>query len=226
MQQLSKKQHLDEKRESLVERRKRLLKHFTEAAEKGRSRHMKSLCRSIQQMNEFLDTLEKIKSETKPIPDPSIRRYSVSSLFLHECFKHLTADRDEQFVFITGPEMDGVLVLDQRIEFQHQKRNLVGVEGNTLSTHRLLIKLEQFGHRFLAHFHSHPGNGLESTHPSGTDEGYQRRLESAGYPTVAAIFSRDGYIRFFRLDNNCEVKIHGKGVQSLGNHIYKLTQLD
>ena len=226
MQQIGKKPHLDEKRESLVEKRKRLLKHFTEATENGRSRHMKSLCRSLQQTNEFLDTLDRIKSETKPIPDPSIRRYSVSSLFLHECFKHLTADRDEQFVFITGPEMDGVLVLDQKIEFQHQKRNLVGVEGNTIATHRLLIKLEQFGHRLLAHFHSHPGNGLESTRPSGTDERFQRRLETAGYPTVAAIFSRDGYIRFLRLDNNCEITIHGKGVQNLENHTYKLTQLD
>jgi hypothetical protein len=226
MQQIGKKPHLDEKRESLVERRKRLLKHFTEATEKGRAYHMKSLCRSLQQTNEFLETLDKIKSETKPLPDPSVRRYSVSSLFLHECFKHLTADRDEQFVFITGPEMDGVLVLDQKIEFQHQKRSLVGVEGNTNATHRILIKLEQFGHRLLAHFHSHPGNGLESTRPSGTDEGFQRRLETAGYPTVAAIFSRDGYIRFLRLDNKCEITIHGKGVQNLGNHTYKLTQFD
>jgi len=226
MQQLTRRPHLEEKRESLVERRKRLLKHFIEAAEKGWSRHMKSLCRSIQEVSEFLDSLERIKAETKPIPDPSIRRYSVSSYFLHECLQHLTADRNEQFIFITGLEIDGVLVLDQKIEFQHQKRNIVGVEGNTNATHRLLIKLEQFGHRLLAHFHSHPGNGPESTRPSGIDEGFQRRLESAGYPTVAAIFSRDGYIRFFRLDDNCEIRIHGTGVQNLGNHTYKLTQLD
>jgi hypothetical protein len=217
---------LEEKRESLVEKRKRLLKHFTAAAENGQSQRMKGLCRRLEQTNEFLSTLDKIQAETKPIPDPSVRHYSVSSFFLQECFKHLTADREEQFVFITGPEMDGMLVLDQKIEFEHQKRSLVGVVGNMSATHRLLIKLEQFGHRLLAHFHSHPGNGLESTRPSGTDEGFQRRLETAGYPTVAAIFSRDGYIRFFRLDNNFEVTIHGKGVQSLGNYTYKLTQLD
>ena len=62
MQQIGKKPHLDEKRESLVEKRKRLLKHFTEAVENGRSRHMKSLCRSIEQTNEFLDTLDRIQA--------------------------------------------------------------------------------------------------------------------------------------------------------------------
>ena len=28
------------------------------------------------------------------------------------------------------------------------------------------FKLEQFGHKFLAHFHSHPGNGPDATCPS------------------------------------------------------------
>ena len=76
-----------------------------------------------------------------------------------------------------------------------------------------IIKLEQFGHRLLAHFHSHPGNGIEANRPSGTNTGFQKRLEDAGYPAVAAIFSRDGYVRFFRLDDDLEIEIYGSGVE-------------
>lgn len=152
-----------------------------------------------------------------------LRRYAVSSLFLHECFKALTADRDEQFFFITGAIVDGTNVLDQRLEFKHTKRSMVSVVGNQADTHRLLIKLEQFGHRLLAHFHSHPGDGLDATRPSGTDTGFQKRLEDAGYPTVAAIFSRDGYIRFFRLDDDLEIEIYGSGVEQHGKNRFRLT---
>ena len=151
--------------------------------------------------------------------------FAVSSLFLHECFQQLTADHHEQFFFVTGAEVDGVMVLDQKLEFAHQRRTMMGVEGQVGSTHRLLIKLEQFGHRLLAHFHSHPGRGVASTGPSGTDEQFQRRLEQAGYPTVAAIFSRDGFVRFFRLEGECELHVHGAGVEDLGQHMYRLTAL-
>ena len=75
-------------------------------------------------------------------------------MFLHESFKKLTTDQDEEFFFITGNEIDGVFVLDQWAEFAHQKRSMMGVTGDTRATHKLLIKLEQFGHRLLAHFHA------------------------------------------------------------------------
>lgn len=121
--------------------------------------------------------------------------------------------------------MNGRHVLDQRLEFSHSKRNIVGVIGNQADTHRLLIKFEQFGYRLLAHFHSHPGNGFQATKPSGTDTGFQKRLENAGYPTVAAIFSRDGYIRFFRLDDDFEVQIYGTGVEQHDKNAFRLTDL-
>ncbi|MFY9607380.1 MAG: hypothetical protein WAU45_02035 [Blastocatellia bacterium] len=121
--------------------------------------------------------------------------------------------------------MAGTYVLDQILEFKHAKRNVVGVVGNQADTHRLLIKLERFGHRLLAHFHSHPGNGPDATRPSGTDTGFQKRLEDAGYPAVAAIFSRDGYIRFFRLDDDLEIEIYGSGVEQHGKNNFRLTAL-
>lgn len=216
--------HLEDKRTALIDRREKLLGRFDRAARERKG--TKRLEREIQKVNEFLESLDRIEGETMPKPAAGLRRYAVSSLFLHESFKKLTADHDEQFFFITGSEIDGVLVLDQWAEFAHQKRTMMGVTADTRATHNLLIKLERFKHRLLAHFHSHPGTGAEATHPSGTDENFQKRLESAGHVAAMAIFSRDGFVRFVRLDNNLEIEIYGEGVQKHEAGIYRLTNLD
>jgi hypothetical protein len=223
-----KDQTLDQVRtekERLERKRQLLLTSFSKAASTGKQRRLSQLFIKIRQTNEFLAALAHI--EQNFVPDPGHRRFAVSSLFLHESFRKLTLDEDEEFFFITGNEIDGVLVLDQWAEFAHQKRSIVGVTADTRSTHRLLIKLEQFGHRLLAHFHSHPGNGAEATRPSGIDENFQRRLESAGHVAIMAIFSRDGFIRFVRLDQNVDdVEIYGSGVEKHAPGIYRLTNLN
>ena len=216
--------HLEVKRTALVDRREKLLARFEKAARERKG--TKRLEREIQKVNEFLESLHRIEAETAATPEAGLRRYAVSSLFLHESFKKLTADQDEQFFFITGSEVEGVLVLDQWAEFAHQKRSMMGVTADTRSTHSLLIKLERFKHRLLAHFHSHPGNGAEATRPSGTDENFQKRLESAGHVAAMAIFSRDGFVRFLRLDNNLEIEIYGEGAERHAPGIYRLTNLD
>jgi hypothetical protein len=208
------------RQERLLRRRQGLLTKFEQAA-RGNKRHkMRRFHRELQHVAECLTILG--RQTTKALRP----RFVISSMFLEQCFKDLTADEHEQFFFITGAEVDGVGVLDQKIEFTHQRRTMLGVTGNQSATHRLLIRLEQFGHRLLGHFHSHPGLGLSSTQPSGTDEAFQRRLETAGYPTVAAIFSRDGFVRFFRLAGEFELAIHGEGVEDLGEHTYRLTSID
>jgi hypothetical protein len=215
--------HLEEKRAALIDRREKLIARFDKAA-RGR----KSLVRlftDIHKTNDFLESLDKIAAEAAEAKSGP-RRYAVSSLFLHESFKKLTSDQDEQFFFITGSEVEGVLVLDQWAEFAHQKRTMMGVTADTRSTHSLLIKLEQFRHRLLGHFHSHPGNGAEATQPSGTDTGFQKRLENAGHVAVMAIFSRDGFVRFVRLDKNCEIEIYGEGVKNHAPGIYQLTNIN
>jgi hypothetical protein len=216
---------LEQEKDSLLEQRKELVILFVEAVQHKKPGKMDRAFRLLRQTNQFLNCLERIDSAMPEKKQNTRRQYAVSSLFLHECFKALTADRDEQFFFITGTVVNGTHVLDQRLEFRHSKRNVVGVVGNQSDTHRLLIKLEQFGHRLLAHFHSHPGNGLEAIRPSGTDTGFQKRLEDAGYPSVAAIFSRDGYIRFFRLDDDLEIEIYGSGVEQHGKNSFRLTAI-
>jgi hypothetical protein len=211
-------------RQRLVRKRETLLETFTKAAVAGRPKRLSELFIKICQTNEFLKSLDQIDSKKELAPGR--RRYAVSSLFLHESFTKLTADQDEEFFFITGNEVGDVFVLDQWAEFAHQKRSMVGVTADTRSTHKLLIKLEQFGHRLLAHFHSHPGKGPDSTNPSGIDENFQRRLESAGHVAVMAIFSRDGFVRFVRLDKNIEIEIYGEGVEQHAPGIFRLINVD
>lgn len=220
------KPHLEQKRDRLLERRDRLLKEFSEVAQSGRrSRRLGSLFERINRTNEFLKALNTIEKEIRPPEAAGRCRYAVSSLFLHQCFKDLTADANEQFFFITGSVVGGVHVLDQKAEFEHQRRTAVGVVGQPGATHKLLIKLEQFGHRLLGSFHSHPGKGPGATRPSGTDENFQRRLETGGHLAVAAVFSRDGYVRFFRMDKEPEIEIYGAGVEKHGSNVYRLTNI-
>ena len=214
--------HLEEKRKALVEKREKLIGRFNEAARARKN--TARISTEVRRTNDFLESLDRIVAENIK-PDNAPRRYAISSLFLHESFKKLTADQDEQFFFITGAEVEGVLVLDQWAEFAHQRRNRLSVVADMPSTHNLLIKLEQFRHKFLAHFHSHPGNGADATNPSGTDKNFQKRLESGGHVAVMAIFSRDGFVRFIRLDQNFEIEIYGEGVENHAPGIYRLTNL-
>lgn len=215
--------HINEKKKALTEKREKLIGKFGDAV---RARKPAApIEAAIRRTNEFLESLDRIIEENTRTPDLP-RRYAVSSLFLHECFKKLTADPDEQFFFITGSEIEGIHVLDQCAEFAHQRRSRIGVVAEMPATHNLLIKLEQFGHKFLAHFHSHPGNGPGATHPSGTDENFQQRLEKGGHLALMAIFSRDGYVRFVRLDRNFELEIYGEGVENYASNIYRLKNTD
>jgi hypothetical protein len=218
--------NIESQRQQLVKKREALLTAFSKAAATGKQKRLAALFLKIRQTNDFLKSLEEIEKAAPPPLEPGRRRYAVSTLFLHESFKKLTADRDEEFFFITGNVVGEVFVLDQWAEFAHQKRTMLGVTADTRSTHKLLIKLEQFGHRLLAHFHSHPGSGAEATHPSGIDENFQRRLESAGHVAVMAIFSRDGFIRFVRLDQDIDIEIYGQGVEKHAPGIYHLTNLN
>ena len=219
-------EHLETERQRMLKKRQAFVEEFTKAATSHSQKRLSTLFVKIRQTNHFLASLDKIEAGSTSEQGSGPRRYAISSLFLHESFRLLTADQNEQFFFITGSEVEGVLVLDQRAEFAHEKRTTMGVTGDLRATHKLLIKLEQFGHRLLGHFHSHPGEGEDATRPSGTDHNFQKRLEDAGHIAVMAIFSRDGYIRFIRLDHNLEIEVHGDGIEKHASGVYRLTSID
>src|SRR5262249_37181546 len=103
-----KTKYLEERRRALTEKREKLLGRFSTSARAGKS--TARTCTEIRRVNDFLATLDQIVEENTPKPG-EIKRYAVSSLFLHDCFQKLTADPDEQFFFITGSEVEHVYVL-------------------------------------------------------------------------------------------------------------------
>src|SRR5882724_1627677 len=121
---------LEHERDLLLVQRGELLLSFVEAAQQKKPSKMGRVFQRLRQTNDFLNCLERIDKAMDEKTRDAGRQYTVSSLFLHECYKALTADRDEQFFFLTGAIVGGVNVLDQRLEFKHSKRNIVGVVGN------------------------------------------------------------------------------------------------
>ena len=116
---------LDAKRHELIERRETLIHQLGQAARCLEDDLARQKLEHVERANEFIATLDGLAREAREARER--RRYVVSSLFLHESFKKLTADQDEQFFFVTGTEIGGALVLDQWAEFAHQKRSMMGV---------------------------------------------------------------------------------------------------
>jgi hypothetical protein len=148
--------------------------------------------------------------------------YVVSTLFLRECHEYLVRDPREDMHFVTGAEFGRCRVLERRVTFEKEARSAVGVSGNPMSTHAVLVGLEGHGHRLTAWMHSHPGQGAHATCPSSIDRGHQARLERGRCPAIGAIFSRDGYVRFFSNHTPFVVHIYGKGIEKTNAYIYKL----
>lgn len=211
-------------REKLLAKRQEYLAALQRAVEANRQKKITRCMIRIQRTVALLKLFDDLGAAK--VTPPTGRRYAVSSWFLHESFRKLTADQDEQLFFVTGTEVENTLVLDQWVELVHEKRTFVGVTAEMTLSHRLLIKLEQFGHKLLASFHSHPGKGAGSTSPSGIDTAFQTRLEAGGHIAAMAIFSRDGFVRFLRIDDTCEVQIYGEGVENHGRNLFRLTQVD
>src|SRR5690349_13855927 len=99
-----KTKHLEHKRKALIQKREDLIGNFGQAA-RGH-KEVERIVGDIALTNDFLESLENIATENEPDATRP-RRYTVSSFFLHESFKKLTADADEQFFFITGSEVEG-----------------------------------------------------------------------------------------------------------------------
>lgn len=148
--------------------------------------------------------------------------YVVSSLFLEDSYRYLVKDPSEDAHYVTGSEFADHRVLERLIGFNKLKRTPGGVVGDPASTQRVLIGLASKGHRLTGWFHSHPGCGPWATVPSGIDRAHQTLLETGEYPAIGAVFSRDGYVRFFSNRVPFTVEVHGKGVRRIDSRVYKL----
>ncbi len=152
--------------------------------------------------------------------------YLTSTPFLVAAYRVLTRTRNEHLAYATGPE-DGkrLFTLTRLVCFRLAERSVAHASPEPVSQIKALTELDEKGERLLATLHSHPGTGVNATSPSSVDLPTQNRLERAGYPTISAIFSRDGFVRFFSVDRRFTVNVSGTGNRKIGEQLFQLTDL-
>lgn len=158
----------------------------------------------------------------KPAKFPDYK-YVVSSRLLYECFHYLNQDKcNESLVDVSGIRFNEAYVMMERMEcVEHDTRNSVYARSNLMSTYRTLMRIDSYGGLLAGVFHIHPGKGPGSIDPSATDINDQARREKMGMKAIGAIFSRDGYFRFFSKDLGFNVEVVGKGVKRHGRYLYQ-----
>jgi hypothetical protein len=175
------------------------------------------------EVRRVLHAAEALGRGTAPEPERAETLYLVGASFLKSTFETLTATPDEHLVYATGPE-DGkqAFALSQLVTFKLAEQTAVSAAPDPASQAEALTELDRRGERLLAVLHSHPGYGADRTAPSPDDRLTQEGLERMGYPAIGAIFSRDGFIRFFSVNRRFRVAVSGTGVERAGDHIYHL----
>jgi hypothetical protein len=155
---------------------------------------------------------------------PENATYLVSSLFLHENYDLMKNDTIETFYYVTGPEIDGIRILDRIEKFGYEERNGAFAKAVTLDSTRKLIKLDEHDHRLWGYFHSHLEPGVSGTNPSFIDLRFRDLLDRGGHKAIGVIFSRDSFIRFFSA-KPFRVIIYGKGVEKINEELYHLVKV-
>jgi proteasome lid subunit RPN8/RPN11 len=145
----------------------------------------------------------------------------MSSLFLDHCYRYLTKTPAENLHLVTGIITDGAFVLNEMVHLPNVRRAFAGASAGPAETGKGLLLMQEYGLRCTALFHSHPGRGAQSTVPSGTDLRNQRTWEKA-YPLIGAVFSQDGYVRFFASSGRPKVYVLGRKVSKIDENLYKI----
>ncbi|MFA5143757.1 MAG: hypothetical protein WC522_06290 [Candidatus Omnitrophota bacterium] len=197
----------------------------------------KKFDQEIEAYQKETESLIKFKTQLKDLTrnfisslEPKlVLRYRTGSLFIKECAQYLTSSSEEVIHLVSGIELEKDSFLLDRLEKVEYRASMVGAKADIQDLFKKLIELdEKYGHLLLAVFHSHPFKGIAGTCPSGIDRNLQNGIEASGYKTIQAIFSRDGYIRFFSNKLDFEIEVYGKGVEKIseqGNEkVFKLIE--
>lgn len=155
--------------------------------------------------------------------------YCVSSAVLHECYRYLMQkkpgmdEEPEWMLAVTGLRIGPFLTLEHWLEFKLSLQSQARAVADMTEFTHLMLKLDEFGQALHAIFHSHRFKG--PPRPSGIDLNLQETLEHASYPAIQAVFSQDGYVRFFAHDRPFEMLVYGREVQKNERFLYRLNQI-
>ena len=178
----------------------------------------------FHQLREALATLTQSEGA-----NPLRSVYLISSSFLRDAFRAVTKTRNEDLVYVTGPE-DGkrLFALTRLVTFNLAERSIAHAIPEHRSQLRALMRLDKSEERLLATFHSHPGKGARATKPSPTDMSTQHGLEKNGYPAIGAIFSRDGYVRFYSANRLFRVAMSGARIaaEQADDNLFRICDIE
>jgi len=176
---------------------------------------------------------EIMQPDQRAQPPAEILYYATDSLFLHECYQYLFQDMtktsDSRFVgelewacLVTGPRIGNIRVLDRLVPVQIAYQSAGGVRLSADSLRQTLMSLQESGHSLYGVFHSHRMNGPHGATPSPIDLNAQKNILEAAYPAIQAIFTKDGYLRFFSYERAFEIEVYGKGVIHINEKLFQL----
>lgn len=156
--------------------------------------------------------------------ESKLLHYRVGSRFLRDNYEVFCRSEKESVHLITGVETGSLNHLDEKLILKHEVRELVEAKilDNEINTNLQNLHFE--GYKLFGCFHVHPGQGIGSTYPSSIDMELIDRFEAGKYKTVSAIFSRDGFIRFFA-PFPFKIHIFGKGVRKINEELYCLVKI-
>jgi hypothetical protein len=157
--------------------------------------------------------------------------YRISSAKLAEAHAYLTQPAPgkvgvvEWMLAVTGLKLDnGAYTLEDLLPIRQELQETTGAAFDMTHFLEAAKTLYEHGLKLHAVFHSHPTRGVPRE--SSIDRRLQEQLEAAGYPAIQAVFSQDGYVRFFSNQRPFTIIIHGKGVQQhvADPQVYRITQ--
>lgn len=179
-----------------------------------------------------------VPAETAPVPaegvasqDPAgVHGYCISASTLAEAHTFLTqhlpgVNREPEWMLaVTGVKVGAMHTLERLIEVKLASQSFGQASFDMQDFTRIAVMLHDYGQALHCIFHTHRFPG--PPHPSATDIRLQRILEEGGYPAIQAVFSEDGYVRFFADQRPFSVQVYGKGVRSVNGSstLYRIVQ--
>lgn len=154
--------------------------------------------------------------------DPGALMIVVEAWFLRDLIRYLTPRMDEEVVYVTGPEHDGMRTLSRMCTFALDRQSPVYARGNAKACSDALIEMSQNGNTLGGIAHSHPGSGAGATHPSPIDTNHLGKLQQTGSRAIGIIVTRDGHVRFFTVNKPFRVTVLGEGVKYVEENVYQI----
>lgn len=209
----------------LSRKRRRYKQLLNQATAKGSAAQIERAARKLHQVEEQVRLLGMcgLRASATPALDDRGRRLDlvVSSFQLLDSFRYCTQTSDEGLHFLIGFDTNSRSIVSGMRTFPYASRSPGHATGDQRATHQITHETHEGGHRVLAIVHSHPGNGPDANHPSSRDYAGQVNIEPWSR-LAGAIWSRDGYLRFWSVELPFSVRIMGNHFEQMEDQLWRL----